>query len=389
MPGSLASIALCALISLISVFAMADSRAGSAGLDTRERLGEALFFDTSLSKNRTQSCATCHNPDFAFTDPRTTTVGRAVSLGDDGRSLGDRNTPTAMYARFAPVFHRNEAGDYAGGQFLDGREPDLRGQAGAPPLNPIEMGMKDKASVVARIRGNPAYLSAFNRLYGEGILKDPERAYQAMRESITAFEMTDAFSPFDSRYDRMLRGEVKFTDREELGRLLFFSQQFTNCNRCHQLRTSQVAADETFSSYGYHNIGVPKNAAVRAANGLGQEHVDHGLLDNPAVADPGQDGKFKVPTLRNVAVTAPYMHNGVFRDLRTTVVFYNKYNSKAATARINPETGQPWGTPEVDANLSLEELRHGPALDARRIDALVAFLRTLTDRRYEHLLPAE
>ena len=131
------------------------------------------------------------------------------------------------------------------------------------------------------------------------------------------------------------------------------------------------------------------NHEVRAVNGTAPGHLDHGLLDNPTVSDPAQNGKFKVPTLRNVAVTGPYMHNGVFKNLRTTIVFYNKYNSKAVSAQTNPETGDPWGTPEVSANLSLEELEHGPSLDNRRIDALAAFLRTLTDRRYEHLLPAE
>lgn len=357
--------------------------------DDKAVLGMALYFDANLSKNRTQSCATCHNPEFAFTDQRETAAGKAVSLGDDGRSLGDRNTPTGMYARFTPRFHQRKDGEFIGGQFLDGREPDLHGQAGLPFLNPIEMAMPDSSSVVARIKENAAYVAAFEKLYGQGILADVDAAYEALRESIAEFQMTKEFSPFDSRYDRMLRGEVEFTDQEELGRLLFFSQQFTNCNLCHQLQASQVATDETFSNYTYHNIGIPVNPAARAVNGTAPDHRDRGLLDNPAVSDSAQEGKFKVPTLRNVAVTGPYMHNGVFEDLRTTVVFYNKYNSRAPAAQTNPETGEPWRLPEVDVNLSLEELEHGPALDQRRVDALVAFLRTLTDKRYEHLLSAD
>jgi len=207
-----------------------------------------------------------------------------------------------------------------------------------------------------------------------------------MAESIAAFEGTETFAPFDSKYDRYLRGKAKLTDQEELGRLLYFSQQFTNCNLCHQLHQSQIAAEETFSNYEYHNIGIPVNQSVRAANGLGADHVDHGLLENPNVTEASEDGKFKVPTLRNVAVTGPYMHNGVFKDLRTTVLFYNKYNSKSAKRQINPETGEPWGAPEVDGTLSMKELTHGPALDDKRVNALVAFLKTLTDARYEHLL---
>ncbi|MGC9368840.1 MAG: cytochrome-c peroxidase [Paracoccaceae bacterium] len=354
--------------------------------DTREALGEALFFDVNLSHDRTQACATCHNPDFAFTDPRETAAGRAVSLGDDGQSLGDRNAPTASYAALTPEFHRSPSGLWVGGQFWDGRAANLAAQAGGPPLNPVEMAMPDKASVVARLAENPDYVAAFGHLYGEGVLEDPEAGYAAMAESLAAFEKTDFFAPFDSKYDRYLRGEYQLTPEEELGRLLFFSEQFTNCNLCHQLGPGQMDPHETFSNYQYHNIGVPVHAGVRAANGSAPDYVDRGLLDNPAVDDPGEAGKFKVPTLRNVAVTGPYMHNGVFQDLRTVVLFYNKYNSTDPARQINPETGAPFGPPEVDGTLSMKELTTGPALDDQRIDALVAFLKTLTDRRYEDLL---
>ncbi len=358
------------------------------GLDSKAELGQALFFDVNLSRNRTQACATCHDPDFAFSDPRDVPgSGRAVSLGDDGVSLGDRNTPSAAYARFAPPFHRNEEGQFVGGQFWDGRATDLKEQAGGPPLNPLEMGMPDKAAVVERLRENPAYVKAFGALFRAGVLEDSEAGYAAMTESIAAFEDTSVFAPFDSKYDRFLRGEEKLSDQEELGRVLFFSQQFTNCHLCHKLAGDSTAArQETFSNYRYHNIGIPANPAMRAARGDGVGISDPGLLNNPAITDPAEAGKVKVPSLRNVAVTGPYMHNGVFKDLRTTILFYNKYNSKSVKNQTDPETGEPWGPPEVDGNLSLTELEHGPALDDKRIDALVAFLKTLTDRRYEHLL---
>ncbi len=355
-------------------------------IDSVETLGRALYFDANLSRNRTQSCATCHSPEHGFADPRENASGKAVSLGDDGRSLGDRNAPTASYAVFSPRFHRNDDGQYVGGQFLDGREPDLAGQAGGPPLNPIEMGMPNKASVVMRLRENPVYVAAFERFYGEAIFDQPDLAYRAMAESIAAFEKTDFFAPFDSKYDRHLRGEYELTTLEDLGMTLFFSQQFSNCNVCHQLKPSPARAGETFSNYEYHNIGTPAHTAARAVNGVPPGHIDRGLLENPAVDDPAQAGKFKVPTLRNVAVTGPYMHNGVFKDLRTVVLFYNKYNSKSSKRQINPETGQRWRVPEVPDNLSLKELEIGPALKDNRVDALVAFMKLLTDRRYEHLL---
>ncbi|PLX38743.1 MAG: methylamine utilization protein MauG [Hyphomicrobiales bacterium] len=354
----------------------------AAPYTTVETLGSALFFDLNLSKNRSQSCATCHDPEIAFVDPR----GDAVSLGDDGTSLGDRNAPTAAYSSFSPAFHKTKAGIFAGGQFHDGREPDLAGQAGGPPLNPIEMGMPDKASVVARLMENADYVTAFKALYGDDIFTEADTAYAAMTKSIAAFEMTPAFAPFDSKYDRYLRGEVKLTAEEELGQVLFFSAQFTNCNLCHQLRKTPGAAKETFSNYEFHNIGVPENRAVRAINGVAKGFKDRGLLENPAIDDQSQAGKIKVPTLRNVAVTGPYMHNGVFEDLRTVILFYDKYNSKDPKRAINPETGQPWAPPEIDGTLSMKELETGPALDDKRVDALVAFLKTLTDRRYERLL---
>ena len=351
-----------------------------------EDLGRSLFFDVNLSNARTQACGTCHDPAQAFIDWRENGVGGAASLGGDGESLGDRNSPTLSYAAAIPDFQRDAAGDYVGGQFWDGRAADLEAQAAAPPFNPKEMAMSDEAAVAERLAESPVYDQAFRNLFGDDVFADPARAYGAMTEAIAAFERTEFFSPYDSKYDRYLRGEYEPTREEELGMTLFFSQQFSNCNQCHQLRTLPGSEGETFSSYRYRNIGVPVNRELRAANGLGAEHVDHGLLENPLVDDPAMDGKFKVPTLRNVAVTGPYMHNGVFRDLRTVVLFYNKFNAPGSKAQINPETGEPWGEPEVPATVDLAELEDAPALDERRIDALVAFMKMLTDRRYEHLL---
>jgi cytochrome c peroxidase len=348
-------------------------------------LGEALYLDKGLSANRSQSCASCHDPEAGFADPR----GLAASLGDDATSLGDRNAPTAAYAALTPPLHRNDDGEWAGGQFHDGRAATLEEQAEGPPLNPAEMGMKDKAAVAARLRERKDYRAAFPALFGEGVLDDPERAYAAFARAVASFERTERFAPFDSKYDRFLRGEVKLSDDEELGRVLFFSEQFTNCNQCHQLARSQIDPRETFTDYRYHNIGIPENRELRRVNGVAPGTVDPGLAGNPLVSSPDERGKFRTPTLRNVAVTGPYMHNGVFRDLSTVILFYNRYNTTAAAAQVNPETGEPFDFPPVPETLAVQELTHGPALDDRRVDALVAFLRTLTDSRYEKLLTEE
>ncbi len=367
--------------------AVSGSAFGSeTNLPAKADLGKALFFDTNLSVNRTQSCASCHNPDHGFADPRDSVAGGAASLGADGTSIGDRNAPTVSYARFSPRFAIRANGKAVGGQFHDGRAAILQEQAGGPPLNPGEMAMESKAQIQERLKENPDYARAFAALYGPGVLDDADRAFDAMTDSIAQFEQTDFVSPFDSKYDRHLRGEYKMTGEEELGMTLFFSQQFTNCNTCHQLNAMPAGKDETFSNYEYHNIGVPVNQELRALNGKGPRHIDRGLRENPAVKGAEFIGKYKTPGLRNVAVTGPYMHNGVFRDLETVIRFYNKYNSQKPAAQINPETGKPWGKPEVAKTISTKELEEGPALDDRRIKALVAFLKTLTDARYEHLV---
>lgn len=361
---------------------------GSVPFKTLSELGEALYFDTNLSKNRSQACASCHDPETAFRDPRDTVANGSFSMGDDGASFGDRNAPMAAYARLAPDFHITKDGVPVGGQFWDGRAKDLAAQAGGPPLNPIEMGMGGAHDVVSRLKEDRDYVNAFKVLFDQNIWDDDDAAFTAMTQAIAAFEKTDQFAPFDSKYDRWLQGDYKMTPNEELGRVLFFSQQFTNCNECHQLKAAG-AKGETFTNYQYHNIGVPQNRAQREADGRNPDFVDNGLLDNPAITDPSFKGKYKVPSLRNVAVTAPYMHNGVFHDLKTVVRFYNKYNSRSKAAQIDNETKKPWAAPEVPDTISLTELEKGDALDTRRENALVAFLKTLTDKRYEPLLKAQ
>ncbi|MFV7790839.1 cytochrome-c peroxidase [Aliarcobacter lanthieri] len=351
---------------------------------TQEDLGRTLFFDTNLSKNRTQSCATCHNPEYAFTDDRDNGISKMASLGDDGKSLGDRQAPTAMYAKFSPKFHFNEKkGFYTGGQFWDGRETDLEGQAGGPPLNPVEMGMSSKKEVVDRLKENSLYVDTFKNLFGEKIFSDDEKAYEAMTKAIATYERTDEFSPFDSKYDRYLKGEYDLTPLEDLGKSIFFSNNNNSCSNCHILK-GEDKEGETFTNYEYHNIGTPINYELRDKNGV--ITIDNGLLAHPQIDDINQKGKHKTPTLRNVAVTAPYMHNGVFKDLKTVVEFYDKYNNK--DRKINPETGKEWDEPEVKDTISLNELKAIKLTD-RKVEALVAFMKLLTDKRYEHLLENE
>ncbi|MGE0484131.1 MAG: cytochrome-c peroxidase [Gammaproteobacteria bacterium] len=352
----------------------------TAAADALADLGRALFFDPNLSANRTQSCASCHDPARGFADTRPNARGSAVSLGDDGRSLGTRNAPSIAYAALVPPYGIDDAG-WLGGLFLDGRAADLAAQAAEPFVNPREMALADHAAVVARVRENPAHVAGLAAHFGADVFADSARAMTAITTAIAAFERAPPFVAFDSRYDRYLAGELELTVDEELGRRVYFSD-LVNCMRCHLLDDTRAARREPFSDHRYHNIGVPANPA------LALDGPDRGLGARADVADPAADGRFRTPTLRNVAVTAPYMHNGVFRDLETAIRFYNQYLVNNAVVGINPETGRAWGEPEVAANVDDELLGQGQPLDDTRVRQLVAFLRALTDRRFEHLLPA-
>lgn len=412
-------LALSGLV-LISLLGCEDnSSSNSPDLNSMILLGEKLYSDKNLSLNRTQSCATCHNPEHGFIDERTNDASRdtgnglvasAGSLGDNGTSIGDRNAPTAAYAAFSPSFHEGSRqrptvlarfGDYQGfigGQFWDGREADLKGQAGGPPTNPDEMAMPSKEAVIDRILEDAAYVAGFEYVYGADIFNNVENAYAAMAESIGEFEKTDEFAPFDSKYDRSLLDpsdpnyfNFGLISKVETGRVLFFSSDFT-CAACHQSIPRGNVPREVFTSFEYHNIGVPENTSLRAINGA--TGPDQGLLNNPAVSEETEKGKFKAPTLRNAAVSAPYMHNGIFNELETVIDFYqhakersvNLDNGAAINLANNPETGLSWGGAEVEENISHTLLKGSINIQPVHKEALVCFIMSLTDARYEHLL---
>ena len=137
------------------------------GID-KALLGQILFFDTALSRNQTQNCSTCHNPDTAFVDLRENSAQKMVSAGDDPHLFGNRNSPTMLYAKYSPAFYFDEkTQQYIGGQFWDGRAKNLTEQAGGPPLNPLEMGMPSKLEVAKRLASLPMYVGLFMQHYGD------------------------------------------------------------------------------------------------------------------------------------------------------------------------------------------------------------------------------
>ena len=350
--------------------------------EEKASLGKLLFNDTSLSKNRTMSCATCHDESNGFVDGRTTNrVNHAAAQSADETKIADRNVPTASYAAFIPEFGKVQEGTdtlFVGGQFLDGRAKNLQVQAEGPFLNPDEMQMESKEDVIERVKENNAYIQSFQKIYGENIFDDINASYKALTDAIASFEKTDFFAPFDSKYDRMLEGSYVFTSDEQAGMVLFSDESRANCVACHPLLKEDNSTGH-FTDFTYDNLGVPKNDALRLANGKGRTFIDHGLLGNVDVNDTKLDGAFRVSTLRNIAQTAPYMHNGVFKNLKTVVHFYN---TRDVLGTINPETGNTWKASEVPATVNHDELGNLGLTDAEE-DLLVTFMKTLSDKRYE------
>ncbi len=346
-------------------------------------LGRLLFFDATLSEPAGQSCASCHDPGTAFTDPDR---AQPTSKGAHRDRFGNRNTPSAMYMAFSPAFHFDKAeGHYVGGQFWDGRAATLEEQAKGPFLNPVEMANRNKRSVVEKVR-RAAYAPEFEAAFGKGALDDVDRAYDRIAAAIAAYERTTELAPFTTRHDAWLQGKAKLTAQELRGLRLFNDEKKGNCAACHPSQRRPDGGLPLFTDFTYDNLGVPRNPEnpfydlPRGYNPQGKRVLDRGL--GATVRRRAEDGKFKVPTLRNIALTAPYMHNGYFKTLRGVVAFYN---DRDVRPRCRGEVTEAealrlgcWPKPEVARNVNQEEMgRLGLADD--EIDDIVAFMLTLTD----------
>lgn len=375
---------LSATLSMSVVFhLMTFATVHAQALSPKAQLGQQLFFDKNLSEPSGQACSSCHAPLAAFTDADKT---RPTSKGVDPSLRGSRNAPTIMYAAFSPIFHFDkQANLYQGGQFWDGRASTLREQAKGPFLNPIEMANPTPDAVIEKIKKSSTtdYQRTFEAIYGQNIL-DSMRAYDAVVDAIAAFERSDVLNPFTSKYDLYLFGKALFSASERRGLRLFEGKG--NCIACHSSRPIN-GTPPLFTDFTYDNIGVPKNPdnpfyqLPRPFNPDGLAFVDLGLGGH--LAEPNHEGKFKVPTLRNIALTPPYTHNGYFTTLRGVVTFYSTHNviKHCAKALVDEKTAlqtKCWPLPEVPQNVNVSELGN-LKLNQSEINDLVAFLNTLTD----------
>jgi cytochrome c peroxidase len=378
------------------------AQAGEVTSVTEEqRLGELLFKDPTLSEPPGQACVSCHAPEHAFQGNNGSRIP-AMALGSRPETFGKRNTPTIMYMAYSPPFgfyKEDEDGKpkivAKGGQFWDGRADTLDAQPTGPLLNPLEMNNPSIEAVVAKVKAG-SYADLVRKLYGPDIFADPKAAMAKLSSAIAAFESTPVFAPFSSKFDDYLRGKIELTKQEIAGFELFKSKTKGNCLACHAGKEdSNDPGDWIFTDFTYDALGAPRNASIPSNAAPGS--YDLGLCEQPGLASrlpegialPSLCGAFKVPTLRNIAVTGPYFHNGSFASLRDAVAFY-------ATRDTDPGHWYPKGKdgvvdkfndlPEAHiANVNVEEVPYDrkpgetPRLDDGEVDALVAFLNTLTD----------
>ena len=271
-----------------------------------ELLGKSLFEDTNLSEPAGQACASCHDAAHLFTDPD---QDKPTSEGVHPALFGKRNTPTALYMRYSPPFHYDDGDEtYVGGQFLDGRAATLEDQAKQPFLNPIEMANLNKQAVVDKVR-TASYAALFKQVFGPASLDDADRpTTSSSRPSppSSAQRLSPPLAP-----SSIISAEARPTDYpgDCAAWRSYTGANKGNCAACHPITPLADGTPPLFTDFTYDNLGVPRNpdnlfyTLGIGFNPDGWDFVDLGLGGALGIAE--ENGKFKVPTLRNIAMTAP------------------------------------------------------------------------------------
>ncbi|HEY1393852.1 MAG TPA: cytochrome c peroxidase, partial [Methylibium sp.] len=343
-------------------------------------------------------CASCHDPARAFSSDNGGRDGGAQ--GSVRGRLGTRNPPSLTYVRYVPPLYFYKDDDAPspqpfGGLFADGRVDTLARQAREPLLAPHEMNNGSGAAAARQLQ-RTGYRAAFEAQFGPGVLQQPRRAVQAFGEAIAAYLGSDELSPFNSRFDEMLRGKPALTPQELRGLALFKDPDRGNCASCHSVNDrSSNPARSLFTDFGYDALGVPRNRALPMNRD--PRSYDLGLCITARQRHwPDGDswcGYFRTPSLRNVAVRKRYMHNGVFTSLREAVAFYATRSTQPADWYRGGELFDDLpaamrGNVNIVSTPLNRRAGSTPALSEDDIDALVAFLKTLTDVRYAPLVEA-
>ena len=332
--------------------------------DAKIEIGKAVFFDKNLSNPVGQACASCHSPEKGFSDPDNS----AISNGAISTAFGNRNAPALAYNIFAPERYYNNIEEiFIGGLFLDGRSPNLQEQFIHPMLNPVEMNNSSLAQIAQKIR-NSSYYSQIKSLYGN-VNSDAE-LLSYIADGLAKYQKSSEVNSFSSKFDYASKGLVAYTDDELKGLNLYKGK--AKCANCHVLDGDPNTGKVLFTDFSYDNIGVPKNlnnpfySQPANVNPAGNNYVDLGI--GAIVGQTQHNGKFKVPTLRNISISAPYFHNGSLKTLKEVIHFYNVRD-------LN--TGE-FAPPEYNQNINIEELGN-LKLSTVEETQLEKFLNTLTD----------
>ncbi len=349
-------------------------------------LGRQLFFDRGLSASGQISCASCHDPAFAYGPPNGMPVQRG---GKDLQQWGRRAVPSLRYLQAIPPFSEHyfdsESADDSidagptGGLTWDGRVDRFRDQARIPLLSDYEMANQEPAQVVASAHKAP-YAGALVRL---SPASDVNSLFATILEALEDWQQDpEEFYPYSSRFDLWLAGQASLTEAELRGLRWFSDPRKGDCARCHIATRGQNGTPPQFTDFGLIALGVPRNRKIPANSNpqwydlgvCGPERAD--LRDHAEYC-----GRFMTPTLRNVATRSVFFHNGVVHSLKEAVQFYitrdlhpgkwypaGKFDDLPLRYVGNVETGAPFGNSR-------------PALNDQEIDDIVVFLGTLTDRR--------
>jgi cytochrome c peroxidase len=359
--------------------------------------GRQIFSDPAYSASGQQSCASCHDPKRRYNPPNARDVQRG---GADMTQRGFRAPPTLTYLNRVPPYSNHfydsdEEGDESvdngptGGLTWDGRVDGGEKQARIPLLAPFEMA--STTAGVARAVRKAGYAPLLREALGEHALDGDDDAFAAVVRALGAFEQDyDEFNPYTSKYDAYLTGRAKLSAAELRGLKAFEDPGKGNCAQCHLSQRSADGGAPAFSDYGLIALGVPRNAKI--ARNRDPAFHDLGAC-GPERKDKAGDaafcGLFRTPTLRNVALRKTFFHNGSFHDLREVVEFYvtrditpGRWYAKNAQGKVDPYDDLP---AEYRANINRDSPFEGqkpgatPRLDAREVNDVVAFMKTLTD----------
>ncbi len=386
-------------------------------VDQLSALGRAMFNDPGLSAGGRLACASCHDPAAAF-GPNARTPSPFADA--DPAHAGTRAIPSLRYAQFAGRFTEHTIDDEethgvdggpTGGFTWDGRADTAREQALIPLFDAREMGNADAAALARRVAAAP-YAAQFRQAFsapGRDVFSDPRQVVAWAALAFEVFEQGPEFAPFDSRYDRFLAGRETLSPAELRGLALYRDAGKGNCDTCHPSRRSSSGRAPLFTDAGFIAVAAPRRAGLPplsasaalhppAAQARGAE-VDLGLCRSGRAGlagDPAFCGRFRTPTLRNVALRTSFFHNGSVHSLRDAVAFYAtrdtdpaRWYSRNADGSVRVYDDLPAGMAAfVNREIPFEPLPGGkPRLDDRDIDDLVAFLKTLSDADVQAAAP--